>query len=139
MDKVTCKKTVSTRAWIIILLFLFAASAAAAAILGHAGNNRKCAYIYMDDALVCEIDLNSVAEPYEFTVECADGYNIISVRGGGICVSSADCSDGTCVKQGWLEGGFTPIVCLPHGLVIQLEDSAAAETENGIEIDAAAG
>ena len=46
------------------------------------------------------------------------GYNTVTVRGGKIAVTEADCPDQYCVNRGFCSGG-APIVCLPHGLVIE--------------------
>lgn len=132
------KKTLPTRAWIAILGGIFALFVLAAFLLGSAGGKKHVAKVYLDGEMICEIDLSSVNEAYDFTVECDDGYNTIAVRHGGICVSAADCGDGTCIKQGWLEGGLTPIVCMPHRLIIQLEDTLTVPGPD-IGIDAVAG
>ena len=39
---------------------------------------------------------------------------------GRIRVSAADCPDQVCVEQGYISDGTVPIVCLPHGLVIEI-------------------
>ena len=63
----------------------------------------------------------------EFTV---DGKNTVTVEGGKIAVTWADCPDHYCMKRGFCAGG-TDIVCLPNRLVIEfLEDQ---------EVDAAIG
>jgi len=59
-----------------------------------------------------------LSEDQEFTMECEDGYNIITVRDGKIAVTEADCPDQYCVRQGFCNSGVG-IVCLPHGLVIR--------------------
>ena len=46
------------------------------------------------------------------------GYNTVTVRDGEIAVTEADCPDQYCVQRGFCSGG-APIVCLPHGLVIE--------------------
>lgn len=51
------------------------------------------------------------------------GWNEITIRDGSICISDADCPDQTCVKMGLLKSESLPIVCLPHKLVIRLEES----------------
>ena len=53
----------------------------------------------------------------EFTVTDDTGFNVITVQGGKIAVTQADCPDGYCVDRGFCNSG-TQIVCLPHGLVI---------------------
>ena len=51
----------------------------------------------------------------EFTV---DGKNTVTVEGGKIAVTWADCPDHYCMKHGFCAGG-TDIVCLPNRLVIE--------------------
>jgi len=87
------------------------------------------ASIYSEGLLIQKLDLAGVAEPFTLTVEGGGGFNIIAVERGRIRVSDADCPDGSCVRQGWVSGGVTPIVCLPHRLVIALEGGSA----NGVD------
>ena len=55
----------------------------------------------------------------EFTLDAAGGgYNNVTVKDGKIAVTEADCPDQYCVQRGFCAGG-TPIVCLPHNLVIE--------------------
>lgn len=135
----TEKRNIPTRVWVIALAVVFAMALTASLLMGRVGSSTHIARIYQDGTLIREIDLSAVEEPYEFTIKYDGGFNTISVRPGGICVSSADCSDGTCMKQGWLEGGLTPIVCLPHKLVIQLEEPAEVMPTEENEFDAVAG
>ena len=51
----------------------------------------------------------------EFTV---DGKNTVTVEGGKIAVTWANCPDHYCMKRGFCAGG-TDIVCLPNRLVIE--------------------
>ena len=51
----------------------------------------------------------------EFTV---DGRNTVTVGGGKIAVTWANCPDHYCMKRGFCAGG-TDIVCLPNRLVIE--------------------
>ena len=91
------------------------------------------ARITLDGALVREIDLTGVEEPFSFTVEGPAGLtNTILVEPGRIRVSEADCPDQICVHQGFISDGTTPIVCLPNKLIIQI-------TGGGEALDAAAG
>ena len=78
--------------------------------------------IYVDGELWDSVDLAAVAVPYEITVETEYGYNTILVSHGAIQVAHADCSEQTCVNQGAISDSLIPIVCLPHHLVIQIEE-----------------
>jgi len=60
----------------------------------------------------------------EFTIDCGSGHNTVTVRGGTISVTEADCPDKVCVRTGAISGGTVPIVCLPHRLEIRVVNGA---------------
>lgn len=121
------KRIWGTGAWSILLIAAFLLSAGAALLIHTANDSGSIARIYVDGELWREIDIARVEEAAEFTL-CVDGReNTIAVRPGGIRMASANCPDQTCVRQGWLEGGLTPIVCLPHRVVIRLDDASEEE------------
>ena len=121
----------SNKFWIVLLSAILLVSVITAATLRHGTANQ--AYIYLDGKLIESLNLSEITEPYSFAVESETGINVITVENGRICVSEADCPDGSCVRQGWISGGATPIVCLPHKLVIELE------TTSSPDVDAVAG
>lgn len=94
------------------------AGIAAFVIMNNAEFNAPKAEIYQNGELIKTVELS---ENTEFTVTCAEGFNVITVEDGKICVSSADCPDKICVKQGKISGAV-PIVCLPHRLEIRVVD-----------------
>ena len=89
------------------------------------GGGGTIAVVYSDGEPVCEIDLSAVDEPYEFTVESEWGYNIIHVEKDGIGVRASDCPEQTCVNQGLIHDSMLPVICLPHRLVIKIEEPDA--------------
>lgn len=64
------------------------------------------------------------------TVQTAAGQNEITVRGGKVAVTGADCPDGYCMQRGFCDSG-SPIVCLPHRLVIQFIGNVAVDSVVG--------
>ena len=74
----------------------------------------QVAQVVSEGNIIRVLDLNV---PQEFTVEVAGGYNTITVKDGTIAVTTADCPDQYCVRQGFCNSG-KQIVCLPHKLVI---------------------
>ena len=119
----------------VILFLLLAAVAASAAwlLLRDGDTDAPTARILRDGALLEEIDLDRVAEPYSFTLEDGSGANTVQVERGRIRISAADCPDQVCVKQGWISGGAVPIICLPHRLIVTIEGG------QGNGVDGAAG
>ena len=114
----------STRAWIALLTAVVLALVVCAFALRQRSPG-TIARVYVDGVCVREIDLSALASDMSFTVETERGVNAIEARPGGIRIASADCPDQVCVRFGWLTGGTTPIVCLPHRVVVQLEGGAS--------------
>ena len=77
--------------------------------------------IVSDGKTLYTIDL-STAQDTTLTIEHEGHYNIVEIKDGMIRVKEADCPDQTCVKMGRLSGSATPIICLPHKLVIEFTD-----------------
>ena len=96
-------------------------------LMNYPGKNlHYTAHIYVDGILYESISLYQVSEPYSFTISTQDAhYNEIYVESGSIRISSADCPDLICVKQGPVTDNLLPITCLPHRLVIQLTPVSA--------------
>lgn len=106
---------------IMFLLLAAVAASAAVLLLRGGGEDSPVARISRDGALLEEIDLNKVDQPYTLTFEDESGSNTISVEKGRIRISEADCPDRICVDQGWISDGTVPIVCLPHRLMVEIE------------------
>lgn len=117
----------------LIWAAVFAAVIAACLIFifltgGKSGENS--AEIYEDGKLVKTIaDLDPEKE-YSFEIKTKNGTNTVSVGGGSIWVSSADCSNQTCVHAGKISLAGQTVICAPHKLVIKVvgETSADATT-----------
>ena len=107
-----------------IVLFAVLAALCLGFYLLRGGGEAVSASVYVDGELYGVYDLTAVVIPYEVTVETEYGYNILRVGHGSVEVTEADCSEQVCVEQGAITDGLIPIVCLPHHLVIQIEDGA---------------
>ena len=116
----------STRFWVLIVAAVLAVSLLAAAVVRLASPGGRVAEITVDGQVVERIDLDRVTEGYTFMVEDEWGSNTIQVEPGRIRVLEADCPDQVCVRQGWISDEVTPIVCLPHRLVIQVSGGTDA-------------
>lgn len=115
-----------TKTWIVLfsalaLIFLVLSLV----FLSMPASNR--AKVYSENELVLELDLSKDGE---YQIENGDNWNILTIKDGKLCVSSASCPTQDCVKCGAKNSG-APIVCLPNRMVIEF-----ADTE---ELDALAG
>ena len=82
------------------------------------------ARIYQDNELVHEVDLSTVQESYTFPVYGEHGEeNIVLIEPGQISMQSSNCPYQVCVHSGAISSGLLPITCLPHRVVIQIEDA----------------
>lgn len=101
---------------------LFALLAAAGLGLYALRDGGTVATVWVDGELYDEIDLSAVAVPYTFDVQTDWGCNRIEVSPGAIAVIWSDCPEQVCVNQGAVDSPYIPITCLPHRLVIQIEE-----------------
>lgn len=80
------------------------------------------AIIYVDNKVYTKINLENESDT-EFVVETEYGMNKITVYEGRICVSDSDCPDKICVKTGYTDNCYKPIICMPHRLEIVVTGS----------------
>lgn len=59
----------------------------------------------------------------------AEEYNTITISGGEAFVSDANCGDHTCIRTGRIALEGEQIICLPHGLVIEIVGGETGELD----------
>ena len=116
------KRTERTKFWILLFAILLCLGAGGVYFAHRFASSAVTARVSVDGECIRQINLRSVTLPYEFTVETVYGRNVVRVEQGQIAVVEADCPDKICVHQGFVGESGIPIVCLPHKLVIELED-----------------
>ena len=105
-----------TKTWIILLSALLALCLVLAIPMLFPGEDALYAEIRSQGQPVRTVDLRI---DQEFTVETPKGgRNVITVKGGKIAVTEANCPDHYCMQRGFCSSG-AQIVCLPNQLVIQ--------------------
>lgn len=78
------------------------------------------ANIQVDGESVARLDLS---KDTQMTVGGPDtDYNVIEVKDGTVCVLEADCPDKICVQTGRISQEGEIIACLPHKLIIVIEE-----------------
>ena len=110
----------SNKFWICVLCLIVILCAAIIFALNLP--SAEWAFIYQDGVLLEYYDLVNITEPFSIIIESGSGINRIDIEQGRIRVSEANCPDGLCVRQGWVNSGLIPIVCLPHRLVISFDN-----------------
>lgn len=111
---------VKTRVFIIIIAIILIAAIVATILIFTLNKNQSLAIVTIDGEIVYQVDLSKVTNEYEKVIETPYGTNILLIEKNRICIKDADCKDETCVNQGWIVDGSTPIVCLPHHLVVKI-------------------
>ena len=115
-----------TKTWILLI----AAGAILCAVLSLlllGPSQADHAEIWSDGKLLQTLDLRI---DQTITVESSRGRNTITVSGGRIAVTEADCPDGYCMDRGYCSGG-AQIVCLPNRLVIQFKGTQTIDGISG--------
>lgn len=107
-------------------MVIVAAALLAAAVLFIAGrvlrtdaNSNLIVTVSIDNEKEYEYPLD---EDREFTVKSKYGTNNVIIKEGEVCVTDADCPDRLCVEQGKAGEQGDTIICLPHRMVITVEE-----------------
>lgn len=84
------------------------------------GKEGAKAVIIQNNQTIKELPLNKEAH---LTIEDGiGGVNTIEVKNGSICMTEANCPDLVCVYTGNISHTGEVIACLPHGLIITIQD-----------------
>lgn len=82
--------------------------------------NAKTAKITVDNEIYKTVDLN---KNEKFIVKNKYGENAVVVENGEIFIENADCRDQICVKRGKIKSSGENIACVPHKLLIEIENN----------------
>ena len=64
----------------------------------------------------------SLTEDGTYILKTKNGENVLVIKDGEASVTEADCPDGVCIRMGSISKTGENIVCLPHRLVVQIEE-----------------
>ena len=114
-----------TKFWILLFLAIAVVCAGLSVwLLG--GRAETTVEVYSDGKLVQTIDL---AVDGEYRIESGGGWNVLTVSGGKIAVTSASCPTQDCVRTGRVTRPGQSIVCLPARVSVTL----AGRAEDGVD------
>ena len=117
VEKVGVKRRIA--AVVVLIVLIFVASLIAIWVINGRSDDEKYVRIYYDGELIEEYSLD---EDGTYRIEAVEGeYNIVEIKDGYVSVTEANCANQTCVQTGKVGSSATPIVCLPHKLVIRIE------------------
>ena len=58
-----------------------------------------------------------------------DAYNVLVIENGEAYVSDANCGDHTCIHTGRISLQGEQIICLPHGMIIEITGGTDSELD----------
>ena len=75
-----------------------------------------------------------ITEGIEDDITLLDDFSNISpnIIKNEIAVIDANCNDKICINQGYISNTIAPIVCLPHKIIIKIEESPKISEIDGI-------
>lgn len=119
------KPSVNRRSIVVVALIVLAVALSLAAVLwyGAQGSAAK-AVVHKGDGTVEEFPLERDGT---FPVSTEAGVNVIQIAGGAVRVLEADCPNGDCVDQGFIDRPGQQIVCLPHELWVEVVAAGDAQ------------
>lgn len=83
---------------------------------GQAGTK---AVVTLDGNLILEQELTTDCR---IPIQTEQGYNVFEIVDGIAVISEADCRDQICVEHTGISKQGESIVCLPHRLVVEIQD-----------------
>ncbi len=117
------KKSLCLTLAVLAILLLSAAALGIQLRTSRKETAARTAVIYQDGKVIRRIPLRAETTD-TFTIESSGGgFNQIRIENGKIGILDADCPDKLCVNMGMISSAAYPISCLPHKLVIQIEDN----------------
>ena len=117
-----------TKYWIILLAVILVVCAGLSIPLLVPQKNAAYAEIISDGQVMQMVALNTDREIHVTTA--SGGQNTVTVKGGKIGVTEANCPDHYCMDRGMCAGG-TQIVCLPNRLIIRFPGDQAVDSVAG--------
>ena len=111
---------------VIICAVLLAAGVLYFSGLLRPGNNRAYAVVYVDGR---QVGSYSLLEDTEDVIQGVGGTNELRIKDGKASIVSADCRDQICVNHMPVYRQNESIICLPHKVVVEIENGA----ENDID------
>lgn len=122
----------TTRAdrWLIGLLI--AGSLIGFGLIFWLGTNHCDRYvsIQVDGVEKRKIPLDGSTDGKEYKITSKFGTNTVVIEKEGVYIREADCPDKLCVHQGKISNPGIPLVCLPHRLLVTIEDANAEKPDS---------
>ncbi len=111
---------------IILILSLFLAGLLLLVCYFIGGGPAKSVVINVDGRTKARYDINTnrtvVVNGYD------GGMNIVTIAGGEVYVSEADCPDKVCMNMGHIKHTNQSIVCMPHRVMVYIDGKAGEDT-----------
>jgi len=105
---------------LIITLLVIALTSFAAINLWGKEQQVTTAEISLNGELIQQIDLQSLTELKEFSVQGPLGSSVIQVRHGEARILSSPCPDKICVKMGWVKLPGQSAICMPNRILVHI-------------------
>ena len=106
---------------ILIFLILLVAGSAFGIYRAFTGNGGGEAVVYVDGEEKGRYSLNE-----DRTIVINGGTNTLVIEDGSARMEKADCPDQVCVRHSAISRNGESIICLPHEIVVSIEDGEAA-------------
>ena len=106
-------------AWCVLFLVMNLMQYVQAKESGQKENQEKQVVIKVDGEVYGRYSLD---EDQVVEIEEGDFYNRVRIEDGKAYMEEADCPDGYCEEQGKINNRTQTIVCLPHKLVVEIEE-----------------
>ena len=116
-----------TKLWIALLVVLLVVCVGLSLWLLLPGEDAAFVQVISEGELLHTLPL---AVDTQVQVISRFGINTVTVSGGKVAVTEADCPDGYCMDRGFCSGG-AQIVCLPNRMMLEFVGQQAVDGVSG--------
>lgn len=107
--------------YIILFIFLIISASFFASFFNMSHKNGDTLNIIIDGKITYSYEI-PFSEKQVIEIDNSFGYNKIIAEGNSVYVENSDCNGKDCIKMGKINSGGDFIICIPHKLLIEIEN-----------------
>ena len=116
-----------TKFWIVLIAAIMVLCLASSFLLFRTGAPADTVTVVSDGKVLYTLSLHM---DQVLQIAGKNGTNTVTVQGGKVAVTAADCPDGHCMARGFCDSGMQ-IVCLPNRLVLRFSNNNQIDAISG--------
>ncbi len=119
------------KADILLGIFFIIVGLTGSILIGTNYDKGGKAFVYLEGELYGTYNLNY---DREIIIKKDDFTNTLKIKDGKIGMAHSNCKTQECVKMGYINRQYENIVCLPHKVLVKIEESSKEKEDSQIDV-----